>query len=53
MKKNKKMYEVTRKYTYKATQWINKKTNQVYNTIKKQMKLGGNINNFKYTIGGL
>lgn len=52
-KKNKKMYEVTRKYTYKATQWINKKTNQVYNTIKKQMKLGGNINDFRYTIGGL
>ena len=42
-KKGKKMYEVTRTFTNKATQWIDKKTNKVYTTIENKMKTGGGV----------
>jgi hypothetical protein len=42
-KKGKKMYEVTRIFTNKATQWIDKKTNKVYTTINNKMQTGGGV----------
>ena len=52
-KKGKIMYIVTRTYDIPSIEWIYKPTNKTFFTQEKKMELGGILNNYFYTIGGL